>query len=96
MDLNNPDNNGLQLPLDLVKSVVEDYAGFLTRADVYVLAGLEACQVAIGFFNGQTSFDMELVGRPVCDDPEGFGPPQVRIKDYSRRCLSSNSSALGS
>ena len=77
MDLSNVDNNGLQEPLEALQEIVNKYATYLTRADVWILAGLTACQESVGFFNDPVaSFAMEYVGRPVCNNPTG-GPPQV-------------------
>jgi len=75
IDLSNPENFGLQEPVDVLETIVSKYAAQnLTRADIWVLAGLTAAEVAQ---EGRAiAFDMTFTGRPSCDDPQG-GPERI-------------------
>lgn len=69
VDMTNPDNAGLDVPIAALEPVVNMFSHFgVTRADIWVLAALEGA-------GGQQpdddadarDFDMEWIGRPVCD-----------------------------
>jgi hypothetical protein len=78
LDLTNPDNNGLNFAIDALNGVVDEFSDseWLTRADIWVLAGLTAAEVTQPTNNGGNNndnifgpvvpFDMQFVGRPVC------------------------------
>lgn len=65
VDLNNPENFGLEQPIDALDSVVRRNAEFLTTADVWALAGLVASQERQND-NSQADFGLQLVQRPDC------------------------------
>ena len=100
MDLDNPDNFGLDVPIAALAPIVdlynddedEDESEGLSRADIWVLAGLEAAKQALklrvvpDFDAGTTVFPeddgteeyrMDFIGRKDCDAVGGIGgPPQ--------------------
>jgi Peroxidase len=76
LDLNNLDNTGLAPIIAELRPIVERYAEFLTRGDVWVLASyvaIERQQVS----NNVVSFDLQFVGRPSCADPAN--PPVDKL-----------------
>jgi Peroxidase len=77
LDLSNLDNTGLADPIVDLRPIVDKYATFLTRGDVWVLAAYEAIERQQGESdraqNSIVSFDMAFVGRPSCADPRN--PP---------------------
>jgi Peroxidase len=77
LDLTNLDNTGLADPIRDLQPIVDKYATFLTRGDVWVLAAYEAVERQQGESNrAQNSivlFDLAFVGRPSCADPSN--PP---------------------
>jgi Peroxidase len=64
VDLANPSNFGLELPVDALAPIVEHNKKFLTTGDVWALAGL----VAAGKSQENTTFKFPLnyIGRPQC------------------------------
>ena len=74
VNLSNPENFGLDIPIDALAPIVSQYSDVLTRADIWVLAGMVAAQETQPRYP-QVAFDMQFAGRPVCpeDDPKG-GP----------------------
>jgi Peroxidase len=73
VDLTDKNNNGLDIPINALVPTVAKYKKFLTRGDVWMLAGLVAAEVSQ---QGTTvSFDMEFVGRPNCAANEPNGGP---------------------
>jgi hypothetical protein len=84
--LDNPDNFGLQLPIDELVPVVEFYSSQLTRADVWVLAAVHAADLAREDDDndgGTGYFPFDFYGRPKCDDPtqqgEDVPPPSAYV-----------------
>lgn len=76
IDLSNLDNGGLADPVEYLKPIVEEYADFLTRGDIWVLASYVALERQQQGPNS-VSFDLEFVGRPLCLDPEN--PPNDNL-----------------
>jgi len=74
LNLSNPENFGLDTPIDALAPIVSKYSGVLTRADIWVLAGMVAAE-STQVRNPKASFEMQYASRPVCaeDDPKG-GP----------------------
>jgi hypothetical protein len=78
IDLTDPDNTGLGFAIHALNGVVDEFSDseWLTRADIWVLAGLTAAEVTQPTNNGGNNndnifgpvvpFDMQFVGRPVC------------------------------
>lgn len=68
--MTNPDNAGLDIPIDALKPVVDMFTHYqVTRADIWVLAGLEGSRGAQP--NGgldNRNFSMDWYGRPNCED----------------------------
>ena len=76
VDTSNPDNFGLDDPIRNLEGIVTTYSETaLTRADIWVLAGLTAAEETQQ--NGVLPFDMEFVGRPSCPTP--MGGPERRL-----------------
>jgi hypothetical protein len=67
--------------------IAQEYSEFLTRADIWVLAGLTASEVSQNAQgndgggnpdnNNVVPFDMEFVGRPVCEGAANRGPDRA-------------------
>lgn len=76
LDLSNIDNGGLDDPIDDLEPIVEDYAEFLTRGDIWALAAYVAIEEQQ---TGGTTipFDLQFVQRPSCDDPNN--PPEDNL-----------------
>jgi hypothetical protein len=65
VDLQNPLNFGLDLPINDLEPIVQQYIQFgLTRADIWVLGGLTASTVTQE--NTNVNFSMDWFGRPEC------------------------------
>jgi Peroxidase len=64
VDLANPSNFGLEIPIDALAPIVEHNKKFLTTGDIWALAGL----VAAGKSQDKTTFKFPLqyIGRPQC------------------------------
>jgi hypothetical protein len=91
VNLENADNNGLDNPIAALNGVVEEYSEFLTRADIWVLAGLTAAEVSQNAQGGGGGgggggnqdnnnvipFDMKFYGRPVCEGNPTGGPDRA-------------------
>lgn len=69
VDTSIPDNFGLDQPIQDLQPITNKYAAQLTRADVWVLAGLVAAEVA------QTAEPGENNGPPPDGPPLNGGPP---------------------
>ena len=67
VDMLNGDNAGLDIPIEALHPVVDLYSHFgVTRADLWVLAALEAAH-DVQQANVKRQFVMEWVGRPTCE-----------------------------
>lgn len=76
IDINNPDNKGLEIPIDAIAPTVTKYNGLLSRADIWSLATLVAAEEAQRR-QGRISFPLEYVGRTDCASNDGkTGPIQ--------------------
>lgn len=67
VDLSNPDNAGLDIPVNALKTIVEKYtspAYGLSRADIWALAALVGSEVS----QNDISFPMEYIGRIDCEN----------------------------
>jgi Peroxidase len=66
VDMSNLDNRGLDTPINVLQPIVTKYTGNtpLTRADIWVLAGLTAAGNAQSITS--EAFPLTLIGRPVC------------------------------
>lgn len=65
--MTNPDNAGLEMPIDFLESVVDDYADLgLTRTDIWMLSAVVASEVS------ETSvgidFPFQWIGRKTCEE----------------------------
>jgi Peroxidase len=64
VDLSNPSNFGLDIPIAALAPIVEHSAKFLTTGDVWALAGLVSAKTSQD--NTSFSFPLQFVGRPHC------------------------------
>ena len=67
MDLEEPDNNGLEIPIAALEPIVSQYSGSLSRADVWALATI------VGAESSQRNRDaldytFDFIGRVNCED----------------------------
>jgi len=71
IDLNDPDNKGLDIPINALDSIVQKYTidqtTGLTRSDIFALAALTAADVSQGTVN-RVDFPFTWVGRVNCED----------------------------
>ncbi|KAL9185694.1 hypothetical protein ACHAXT_003471, partial [Thalassiosira profunda] len=74
VDLLNGDNNGLDIVIDALEPVVDMFARWgVTRADIWVLAGLEGARSSQNAGADNRDFDMDWYGRPTCETM-GYDP----------------------
>ena len=81
VDLENPENGGLLEPIEALQPVVQQHGGgIMSRADVWVLAALTACDVLQG--PERIDYPLRFVGRRDCEvannrcfDEEGHEVP---------------------
>lgn len=69
VDLSNPDNNGLHIPINALKPIVDKYttpAYGLSRADIWALAALVGAEIS----QSSIAFPMEFVGRIDCENAQ--------------------------
>jgi len=68
--MTNGDNAGLDVPIEALEPVVDMFAhSGVTRADIWVLAGLEGSFTTQAFGDPENrDFEMEWIGRPNCED----------------------------
>ena len=82
VDLTNPENAGLQEPIDAIYTIVEKCKDTFSRADVWAMATLVSADASLvsGRPNG-IAFPMNYVGRQDCDgaSPKGEGGPDVTM-----------------
>jgi Peroxidase len=64
VDLSNPSNFGLDIPITALAPIVEHNAKYLTTGDVWALAGLVSAKTSQD--NTSFSFPLQFVGRPHC------------------------------
>jgi Peroxidase len=64
VDLSNPSNFGLDIPITALAPIVEHSAKYLTTGDVWALAGLVSAKASQD--NTSFSFPLQFVGRPHC------------------------------
>jgi Peroxidase len=83
VDLSDSSNFGLNEPIQALSDVVTRYSETLTRADLWVLAGLvaaESAQTRCNNNNGGTNnivaFEMQFTGRSVCPEENPVGGPK--------------------
>jgi Peroxidase len=69
VDLKNPSNFGLDIPIEALEPVVQNVGAFLTIGDVWALAGSVAARVSQKDTYAQ--FPLQFVGRPQCDGGAG-------------------------
>jgi Peroxidase len=65
VDLSDPANFGLQIPIQALEPVVKNAGAFMTIGDVWALAGLVAARVSQHDTFAQ--FPLQFVGRPQCE-----------------------------
>jgi len=70
VDLSNPDNGGVDIPIAVLAQVVAEYEPLgLTRADVWMLSALVATEVALpNNFQGVINFPLRWYGRRTCEE----------------------------
>ena len=68
--MTNSDNRGLDTPIDAIASIVSDYSGSLSRADIWTLAALLSSEEAQNG-NNRVSFPFEWYGRDDCSSTDG-------------------------
>jgi hypothetical protein len=69
------DNRGLDEPINKLAGIVNRYRNQLTRADVWMLAAIEAASVLQK--GGAVDFEFNFVGRASCPDPFGGIEPAM-------------------
>eukprot|EP00951_Prasinocladus_malaysianus_P031635 scaffold304162_cov33-Prasinocladus_malaysianus.AAC.1 len=80
IDLDDPDNFGLDIPMDALDPIVEAFPyneTGLSRADIYALAGLQGAydsQPVEPGARGFYEYELEFSGRPDCDGDYRKGP----------------------
>ena len=77
VDTSNPSNFGLDIPIDALAPIAVEYDGVLTRADIWILAAMVAVQETQNPNTPVLPFQMEWVGRPVCEGPANRGPDRT-------------------
>jgi len=82
VDMTNPDNAGLQEPIDAIYPIVEKFKGSYSRADIWAMATLVSADLAVvdGRPHGY-HFLMRYIGRTDCDgaDAKGVGGPDITM-----------------
>mmetsp|Transcript_13912 Transcript_13912/g.19921 ORF Transcript_13912/g.19921 Transcript_13912/m.19921 type:complete len:572 (+) Transcript_13912:114-1829(+) len=77
IDLNDPDNKGLDIPINALDSIVQKYTidqtTGLTRSDIFALAALTAADVSQGTVN-RVDFPFTWFGRVDCQGDATSGP----------------------
>mmetsp|Transcript_30181 Transcript_30181/g.65163 ORF Transcript_30181/g.65163 Transcript_30181/m.65163 type:complete len:1030 (+) Transcript_30181:308-3397(+) len=70
VDMSNPDNAGLDVPIEALEPVVDIFTHFgVTRADIWVLAALEGSSITQEDGDPDNrDFEMDWIGRPNCED----------------------------
>lgn len=80
VDLTEPDNNGLEIPMQALSSIVSIYGGdTLSRADIWALAGLVGAEMT----QAQQKFELDYIGRTIC---EATGQPCLDGDNNPREC----------
>ena len=78
IDMNNPDNKGLEEPMNAIFPIVEKYKDSLSRADIWAMATLVSADLALveGRPEG-LQFPMRYIGRKDCEGAtvRGVGGP---------------------
>lgn len=64
VNMGNPDNAGLDIPINLLKPIAAAYANRLTRADVWALAGI----TSLNFLGATPSLPFQFYGRETCNN----------------------------
>jgi hypothetical protein len=71
IDLNNPDHNGIDIPMQALESIVQKYTvdqnSGLTRADIYALAATTAADVSQSS-SARVDYPFSWFGRKNCED----------------------------
>ncbi|KAL3810433.1 hypothetical protein ACHAXA_006580, partial [Cyclostephanos tholiformis] len=82
LDMTNPDNKGLQEPIDAIYPVVTKFKDSYSRADIWAMATLVSADLAVvdGRPHG-LHFPMRYIGRTDCEgsDAKGVGGPDVTM-----------------
>jgi hypothetical protein len=73
VDMSNPDNAGLDPPIDALLFTVSFYQDQLTRADIWALAALTAAEAMQRNAPGRMTYNFDYYGRESCPDERG-GP----------------------
>jgi hypothetical protein len=70
INLNDPDNNGLDIPIDALEDIVDKYNDTgLSTADIWALAALTAAEVSQPS-TGKILFPFDWYGRVDCEGPD--------------------------
>ena len=74
MDMANPDNAGLDKPINVLQNIANDFESRgLTRTDIWTLAALVATETALPSAERDILFDMQWVGRQTCEQKVDCG-----------------------
>jgi hypothetical protein len=80
VNLSNPDNNGLELPIDQLAPIVDQYTGTgITRADVWAIAAMVGANDSQAQNNAAQDYEVAWYGRPTCNDITGKGGPDPEL-----------------
>ena len=82
IDMTNPDNQGLQEPIDAIYPIVDKFKASYSRADIWAMATLVSADLAVvdGRPHGY-HFLMRYIGRHDCSgaDAKGVGGPDITM-----------------
>ena len=82
VDMTNPDNQGLQEPIDAIYPIVDKFKASYSRADIWAMATLVSADLAVvdGRPHGY-HFLMRYIGRHDCSgaDAKGVGGPDITM-----------------
>eukprot|EP00899_Mesostigma_viride_P027776 jgi/Mesvir1/8183/Mv12482-RA.1 len=75
VDLGNPDNNGLLIPINALEPVYDQFKANLSRADIWAIAGLEGARYSqMDGMPAKVKFRLDQYGRQDCGDLPTKGP----------------------
>lgn len=81
VDMTNPDNKGLQEPIDAIYPLVVKFKDSYSRADIWAMATLVSADLAVVGRSHGYHFPMSYIGRTDCEgaDAKGVGGPDIAM-----------------
>mmetsp|Transcript_34267 Transcript_34267/g.63151 ORF Transcript_34267/g.63151 Transcript_34267/m.63151 type:complete len:554 (-) Transcript_34267:470-2131(-) len=108
VDLTDPDNAGLDIPIQYIQPVVDRYASSsslettkattttgISRADIWALAALAGVEMSQDTAKERISFPLYLYGRRDCDDNDNDATPCFNTWDEPVPCGKTTTAAPG-